>query len=118
MIYKNKVARVLVEEKIKVGDVVVIGEDMIPRHRSRLGVVVELIKSNDGLVRGAKVEVGKTRNVIRRQVNCLYPTEVCAAEQLDYNIGNVRTTKKKNVGNNNSTEVTRSKRDAAVAGEL
>ena len=102
MIYENKIARVWVEEKIKVGDVVVIVEDVVPKHRWRLGVVVELIKSN----------------VIRRPVNCLYPNEVCAAEKLDYNIGNVRTTKKKNVGNNNSTEVTRSKRNAVVAGEL
>ena len=103
---------------IKVYDVVVIGEDVVPRHRWRLGIVVELIKSNDGLVRGAKVKVGKTRNVIRRPVNCLHPTEVRAAEQLHCNIRNVRKTKKKDVGNNNSTEVTRSKRDAAVAGEL
>ena len=80
--------------------------------------MVELIKSNDGLVRGAKVKVGKTRNVIRRPVNCLYLIEVHAAEQLHCNIRNVRKTKKKDVGNNNSTEVTRSKRDAAVAGEL
>ena len=103
---------------IKVDDVVVIGEDVVPRHRWRLGIVVELIKSNDGLVRGAKVKVGKTRNVIRRPVNCLYLIEVHAAEQLHCNIRNVRKTKKKDVGNNNSTEVTRSKRDAAVAGEL
>ena len=80
--------------------------------------MVELIKSNDGLVHSAKVEFGKTRNVIRGPVNCLYPTEVRAAEQLHCNIRNVRKTKKKDVGNNNSTEVTRLKRDAAVAGEL
>ena len=103
---------------IKVGDVVVIGEDVVPRHRWRLGVVVELIKINDGFLRGAKVKVGKTRNVIRRPVNCLYPTEVHAAEQLPCNIRNVRKMRKKDVGNNNSTEVTRSKRDAAVAVEL
>ena len=66
-----------------------------------------MIKSNDGLVRGAKVKVGKTRNIIRRPVSCLFPTEVHAAEQLHRNIRNVRKTKKKNVGNNNSTEVTR-----------
>ena len=95
MIYENKTARVWVEKKIKVGDVVVIVQDVVPRHRWRLGVVVELIQSNDGLVRGVKVKVGKTRNVIRLPVNCLYPNGVCAAEQLDYNIGNVRTTKKK-----------------------
>ena len=99
---------------IKVGDVVVIGEDVVPRHRWRLGVVVELIKINDGFFRGAKVKVGKTRNVIRRPVNCLYLIEVDTAEQLHCHICNVRKTKKKDVGNNNSTEVTRSKRDAAV----
>ena len=103
---------------IKVGDVVVIGEDVVSRHRWKLGIVVELIKSDDELVRGEKVKVGKTRNVIRRPVNCLYPAEVRTAEQLHCNIRNVRKTKKKDVGNNNSTEVTRSKRDAAVAGVL
>ena len=99
---------------IKVGGVVVIGEDVLSRHRWKLGIVVELIKSDDELVRGEKVKVGKTRNVIRRPVNCLYPTEVHAAEQLPCNIRNVRKMRKKDVGNNNSTEVTRSKRDAAV----
>ena len=103
---------------IKVGDVVVIGEDVVPRQRWRLGIVIELIKSNDELVRGAKVKVGKTRNVIRRPIKCLYPTEVRAAERLHSNIRNMRRTKKKDVGNNNLTEVTRSKTDAAVAGEL
>ena len=95
-----------------------IGEDVVPRHKWRLGLVVELIKSNDGLVSGAKVKVGKTRNVIRRPVNYLYPTEVRAAEKLHCNIRNVSKTKKKDVGNNNLSKVTRSKRDAAVAGEL
>ena len=103
---------------IKIGDVLMIGEDVVPRYKWRLGLVVELIKSNNGLVRGAKVKVGKTRNVIRRPVNCLYPTEVRAVEQLHCNIRNVRKTKKKDVGNNNLTEVTLSKRDVAVAGEL
>ena len=103
---------------ITVGEVVVIGEDVVPRHKWRLGIVVELIKSNDGLVSGAKVKVGKTRNVIRRPVNYLHPTEVRAAEKLHCNIRNVSKMKKKDVGNNNLSKVTRSKRDAAVAGEL
>ena len=74
-------------------------------------------KSNDGLFLSGKVKVGKTRNVILRPINCLYPTEVHAPEQLHSNIRNVRRTKKNDVGNNNSTEVTRWKRDAAVEGE-
>ena len=71
---------------IKVGDVVVIGEDVVPKHRWKLGILVELIQSIDWFARGAKVKVGKTRNVIRRPVNCLYPTEVHATEQLYCNI--------------------------------
>ena len=51
------------------------------------------------------------------QFSCLYPTEVRAHEQLHCNIRNVRKKKKKDVGNNNSTGVMRSKRDAAVVGE-
>ena len=72
-----------------------VGEDAVPRYRWRLEIVVESIKSNDRLVRGAKVEVGKTRNVIRRPINCLYPTEVLTTEQLYCNIRNVRKTKKR-----------------------
>ena len=102
---------------IKVGEFVVTGEDVVPRHRWRLGIVAELIKSNDGLVQGAKVKVGKTRNLIRRSIYRLYPTDVRVAEQLRCNIRNVRKARK-DVGNNNSIEVARSKRDAAVAGEL
>ena len=102
----------------KVADVVMIGEDVATRHIWRLGIAVELIKSNDGLVRGTKVKVGKTRNVISRPVNCLYQTEVRATE-LHCNLHNVRKTKKKVVvGNNNLTEVTRSERYTAVSGEL
>ena len=41
-----------------------------------------MIKSNDGLVGSGKAKVGKTRNVIRLSVNCLYPTEVRATEEL------------------------------------
>ena len=80
--------------------------------------MIELIKSNDGLVRGAKGKVGKTRNVIQRPVNCLYPAEVRTPEQLHRNIRNAIKAKKTDVGNDNSTEVTWSKRDAVVEGEL
>ena len=64
------------------------------------------------------MKVGKTGNTIQRPVNYLYPTEVRASEQLQCNVRNVRKTKKKDVSNNNSTEVTHSNRDVAVAGEL
>lgn len=49
---------------IKDGDVVRIGQDLVPRHRWRLGIVIKITKSNDLLVRGAKVKFDKTRNAI------------------------------------------------------
>ena len=50
------------------------------RDIERLAIVVELLKSNDGLVLDAKVKVSKTKNFIRRPVNCLYPTDVHTTE--------------------------------------
>ena len=47
-----------------------IEEGVVLTQKSRLRIVVELIKSND----------------IRRPVNRLYPKEVCATEQLYRNI--------------------------------
>ena len=69
----RKVGRAASE--ITVGDVVVI-KDVVLRHRWRLGLVLELLESTDGYVRGAKVKVRKTKNITRRPVNRLYPTEV------------------------------------------
>ena len=37
---------------------------------------MELLESSDGYVRGAKVKVGKTKNLIRRPVNRLHPTDL------------------------------------------
>ena len=37
---------------------------------------MELLESSDGNVRGAKVKVGKTKNLIRRPVNRLHPTDL------------------------------------------
>ena len=54
--------------EIRVGNVVVI-EEVLPRHRWRLGVVVELLEDTDGYVRGAKVKVGKTKNIIQCPVD-------------------------------------------------
>ena len=83
---------------IKVDHVVVIGENVVPRHRWRLGIVVELIKSNDGLVRGAKVKVGKTRTETLFDVQLIVCIQLrYAAEQLRCNRRNGMKTKKKDV---------------------
>ena len=74
---------------IREGDVVVTEKDVVPRHR--LGVVVEFLEGSDGYVRGAKVKVGKTKNVIRCPVNRLYPTEVRWSDPREQNLSAQKT---------------------------
>ena len=51
----------------KENDVVIIYEDKVPRQNWRLGKIISLIPS--------KVIVGKTRRIIDRPINKLYPIE-------------------------------------------
>lgn len=59
----------------KVGEVVLIGEDEIPRAAWRLATIKELETSSDGAVRAVKLGLqnGKT---LRRAVNMIYPLEI------------------------------------------
>ena len=50
-------------------------DDKQPRQKWLLGKITELIPNNGGKIRGAKVFKGKTRNIIDRPVNRLYPVE-------------------------------------------
>ena len=105
--------------EIRVGDVVVIEEDIVPRHRWRLGLVVELLEDSDSYVRGAKVKVGKTKNIIRRPVNRLYPTEVRWSDPREQNLSHAKDTINDKINvQDNSKRTSRPRRNAAVAGEL
>ena len=59
-----------------IDDVVIVFEDKQPKQSWKLGRIVELITSKDNKIRGAKVKLGKTKNVIGRPINRLYPVEV------------------------------------------
>ena len=62
------------EKQIKVGDVVLIEEEGLPRSRWRLGKVHELITSKDGYVRACKLLVyneNRKNSFINRPVNKL-----------------------------------------------
>ena len=97
----------------------VIEEDVVPRHRWRLGVVVELLKGSHGYVRGAKVKVGKTKNIIRLPVNRLYPTEVGWSDPNEQNWSHTKDTINDKINiQDNTKRTSRLRRDAAVAGEL
>ena len=57
----------------KVGDIVVIKEDL-PRGKWKIGRVCELIPSRDQVIRSAKVTIAP-RKFIKRAINFLYPIE-------------------------------------------
>ena len=63
----------------KLGDVVLIG-DKTPRLNWKIGRIIELIVSKDGVVRGALVQVAGTKSVWRRPVVSLFPLEERAGE--------------------------------------
>jgi hypothetical protein len=62
-------------------DIVLVFEEKAPRHTWCLGRITEIIPSRDGQVRGAKVFIGKTRQIIERPINKLYPIEFATEEQ-------------------------------------
>ena len=104
----------------KENDVVIIYQEKVPRQNWRLGKIISLVPSKDGDIRAAKVLVGKTRRIIERPVNKLYPIEF-SVENTD-----VEPTKKNNIYENNDNEMTfqgnqrksKSKRAAAIMAEL
>ena len=57
----------------KVGDVVLIGDDRIKRSDWRVAKVENVNVSKDGKIRSADVLTKKTRKILRRPVNVLYP---------------------------------------------
>ena len=60
----------------KLNDIVIIDDKKLPQQLWKLGQIVELYKSNDSKVRGAKIKFGKTGTLIDRPLNKLYPHEV------------------------------------------
>ena len=66
------------ESVIKIGDIVCIHEDSVPRSFWRLGRVKELVRGSDGQVKGAAIkpgDKGKRSNIICRPIQKLFPLE-------------------------------------------
>ena len=57
-------------------DIVIVFEEKQPRNKWMLGRVVELINGHDGKTRGVKIMTGKSKTVISRLVNKVYPLEL------------------------------------------
>ena len=60
--------------KIEEGDVVLIKDEERNRGKWKIGIVVNLIRGRDGIVRAAKLRTGTTH--IERAVQHLYPMEL------------------------------------------
>ena len=109
-----------------VGDVVIVFDDKQPRQLWKLGRIVELVKSRDDEIRGAKVKLSKTKNIIGRAVNRLYPVEVFINAKKDDDQTNEIVHEIEDVINNNDDDELdnskyvkkRSRREAAVLGEI
>ena len=65
---------------VSVGDVVVVRDDQLPRGRWRLGVIVEVMRGRDGVIRAASVRVAvsgeRRQSVLKRPIQLLYPLEI------------------------------------------
>ena len=67
---------------ISVGDVVVVHDDSLPRSFWRLGLIEELFKGPNGVVRGALVRLAPKdgrQSLLRRPIQRLYPLEISQA---------------------------------------
>ena len=96
---KYKRTNALVPE---VNDVVVVFEEKVPRQSWCIGRITETITSHDGQIRGAKVFIGKSKAVIERPVNKLYPIELASENTM-------QNSSQKSVGFSNIVEVINSK---------
>ena len=72
---QHKIDRKKLKLTVHKGDVVIIHEDFVPRALWKMGVILDVLPSKDGCVRGAVVKVGKTGTIINRPVTKLYPLE-------------------------------------------
>ena len=71
---RHRIPKTSSYREANVGDVVLVVEDA-PRLSWRMGRIEKLIQSRDGVCRGALVKLSKTRNIVRRPLNVLYPLE-------------------------------------------
>ena len=72
----QRLSRVRTESKLSVNDIVIVYDKHKPRHLWKLGRVVDLLKGNDKVIRGAKLKLGGSGAIISRPLNKLYLLEV------------------------------------------
>ena len=66
----------------EVNDLVIIYEEKVPRQQWCVGRIIEILPGRDGHIRGAKVFVGRTKTILERPINKLYPIEFAKESNL------------------------------------
>ena len=90
-------------------DIVLIHDENLPKLTRGKGIVVELLKGPDGKMRGAEVRT-PNRLILKRPITKLFPIEYFEC-QLNEDVG-------ENVNKNVCNNMVRTKRNAAIAGEI
>ncbi len=78
-----KTGRIIVESTPKIGEVVLIWQEHQPRGTWKIGRILDLIPSEDGKIRSAKIRL-PNKKTLKRSVTQLYPLE-CHLEQEEEN---------------------------------
>ena len=74
----------LPSRQVSVGEVVLTGDEKLPRNRWRMGIVTELICGKDNLVRGCNLRtISKQQRILSRPINKLYALEIKSREISD-----------------------------------
>ena len=73
------------EEIIKVGDVVLMHAENVPRSSWKLAIVKKLLRGRDGLVRAAEIKTNS--GVTNRSIHLLYPLEVTLTDPKEHFTG-------------------------------
>ena len=89
----NKHPRVQSPKEPKVGDIVQV-KDATPRGTWKIGRIVELIKSNDGQERAARV-LFPNKNILQRSIVHLYPLELEDIEKENTDFTNTKSVDRK-----------------------
>ena len=110
------------EPSVSIGDVVLLKDDHTKRIFWKMCKILELFTGKDGSVRAAKVQVadGKSgKKVINRPLKLLVPLEIASACADRNNASAIDAgTDSYKLDSNNSKQITRSKRSAALIGEM
>ena len=101
------------QQYIRLNDIVLIHDKNLPRLTWRKGIVVELLKGPGGKMRGAEVRT-PNESILKRPITKLFPIEYFEC-QLNEDVGENAN---EYVNENLFDNVVRTKRNAAIPGEI